>query len=107
MATNGYRVQDNTLQNGYMGKILDVDIYISRNLTQGAVSTTMAKHWLGGKKGAISFAKQADGQVEEIQNPKNADGTTRLGTEYILWSLYGLKTFTDGARELIDVNIRV
>ena len=106
MATSGYKVQDNTLVNGYMGKLLDVDFYISRNLGTSVVSNHNTLHWLGGKKGAISFAQQADSQLEVKDLPQNVDGTVRLGTQYIMWNLYGKKTFTEGARELVDVQIR-
>ena len=106
MATNGYKVQDSALVNGYMGKILDVDIYISRNLSTSVVSNHNVKHWLGGKKGAISFAMQQDPKIEVKDLPQNTDGTIRLGSQYIFWTLYGKKTFVDGARELVDVQIR-
>jgi len=106
MATSGYRNQDETLKNGYMGKILDVQIFTSRNLATSVVSNHNARHWLMGKMGAISFAQQQEPKVEIKDLPTNADGTIRLGTQYICWNLYGLKTFTDGARELVDIQIR-
>jgi hypothetical protein len=49
---------------------------------------------------------QADAQLEVKDLPHNTDGTIKLGTDYILWSLYGKKTFVEGARELRDVVIR-
>lgn len=106
MATSGYKNQDDTLKNGYMGKILDVEIFISRNLATSVVSNNNCRHWLMGKKGAIAFAQQQDPTVEEKDLPQNTDGTVRLGTQYIVWNLYGLKTFVDGARELVDIQVR-
>lgn len=105
MATNGYKVQDSTLVNGYMGKLLDVDIYISRNLSTSTVSTSTTTHWLGGKRKAIDLVVQQEPKLEVKDLPQNDDGTVRLGTQYILWTLYGKKTFTEGARELVDIQI--
>jgi len=107
MASAGFKNADQTIQNGFMGKILDINIYMSRNLTQATVGGTNAYHWLGGKKGAISFAMQANSELEVKDLPQNTDGTIRLGTQYIIWNLYGKKTFTDGTRELVDVRIKV
>jgi hypothetical protein len=61
-----------------------------------------------GNKGAISFGKNAGSLInlEVIENPKLSDGTTFLGTEYILWDLYGKKVFVEGARELVDIRVR-
>lgn len=106
MAISGYKNQDNTLVNGFMGRLLDIDIYISRNLGTSVVSNHNTKHWLMGKKGAISFAMQQEPKLEIKELPQNTDGTIKLGTQYILWDLYGKKTFTDGARELVDIQIR-
>jgi len=106
MATSGYANQDKTLVNGFMGRLLDVDFYMSRNLSTSVVSNHNTKHWLMGKKGAISFAMQEDIHMEEKDLPQNTDGTVRLSTMYILWNLYGKKTFTDGARKLVDIQVR-
>lgn len=106
MATVGYKNQDNTLKNGFMGTILDVEFYMSRNLSTSVVSNHNTKHWLMGRKGAISFAMQEDIHMEEKDLPQNTDGTVRLSTMYILWNLYGKKTFTDGARKLVDIQVR-
>ncbi len=106
MATSGYKNQDNTLRNGFMGRLLDIDFYASRNLGTSVVSNHNTKHWLMGRRGAISFAMQANSQLEVKDLPQNTDGTIRLGTQYVIWNLYGKKTFTDGARELVDIQIR-
>ncbi len=105
MASNGYKVQDSSVVSGYQGKILDVEIYRSNNLSTSTISTTSTTHWVGGKKGAITLVVQQEPRVEVLDLPKNTDGTTRLGTEYILWTLYGIKTFAEGARELVDILI--
>ena len=106
MATSGYKNQDETLVNGFKGRLLELDIYVSRNLSKSVVSNHNTIHWIGGKKGCITFGMQADSQLEVKDLPQNTDGTIKLGTDYILWSLYGKKTFVEGARELVDINIR-
>lgn len=106
MATSGYRNQDETLKNGYMGKILDTEIYITRNLSTSVVSNHNTKHWMLCAKGAVHFAMQQDAKLEVKDLPQNTDGTIRLSTLYILWNLYGKKTFVDGARKMVDINIR-
>jgi len=105
----GYALGDESIKRGYKGTIQDVHIYTSRNLTQTVESSYAAKHWLMGRKGAISFGKNAGSLVnlEMKQNPTLADGTVALGTQYILWDLYGKKTFTEGARELVDIEVRI
>lgn len=105
MASNGYKVQDSSVVNGYQGKILDIEIYRSNNLSTTTISNTSTTHWVGGKKGAITLVVQQEPRVEVLDLPKNTDGTTCLGTEYILWTLYGIKTFSEGARELVDILI--
>jgi hypothetical protein len=108
LIANGFRLADDVMQNGYKGTLDGIDIYTSLNVATSVVSNHNVRHWLMGKKGAISFGKMAGDLVnlEVIQNPKLSDGTTFLGTEYILWNLYGKKTFTEGARELVDIQVR-
>lgn len=105
LATNGYKVQDNAVVNGYQGKILGVEVYVSNNLSTSTISETTTRHWVGGKKGAITLLVQQEPVVEIKDLPQNTDGTIRLGTQYIIWTLYGIKTFTEGARELVDILI--
>lgn len=106
MATSGYRNQDEALRNGFMGRILDMDFFISRNLSTSVVSNHNVKHWLIGRKKAISFGMQQAPKTEIKELPQNTDGTVRLGTQVIVWTLYGKKTFVEGARELVDTQIR-
>lgn len=105
----GYQLGDEAIARGYKGTIENVHIYTSLNLTQSVVSSYASRHWLMGKKGAISFGKNAGDKInlEVVENPVLSDGTISLATQYILWSLWGKKTFTEGARELLDVNVRI
>jgi hypothetical protein len=109
LTSTGYRIGDQTIENGYKGEVNGVQIYTSRNLTQSVVSSYATRHWLMGKKGAISFGKNTGSLVnlEVIKNPSLSDGTHALGTKYILWDLYGKKTFTEGARALVDIAVRI
>lgn len=102
----GFKVADDTIKNGFKGRIAETDIFYSRNLSTSVVSNHNVKHWLLGKKGAISFGMQKDSTLEVKDLPQNTDGTIKLGTDYIIWNLYGKKTFVEGARELVDVQIR-
>lgn len=108
LIANGFQLADSVMKNGYKGDLNGISIYTSLNVATSVVSNHNVRHWVMGKKGAITFGKNAgaDINLEVIENPKLADGTTFLGTEYILWDLYGKKTFTEGARELVDIQIR-
>jgi len=106
MATHGYKVQDETLVNSFKGRILDMEVYTSQNLATSTVSSQTAVHWLAGKKQAITLGLQEESKLEIKELPQNSDGSIRLGDQYILWNLFGHKTFSDGARELVDVVVR-
>lgn len=108
LIANGFQLADQVMKNGYKGDLNGISVYTSLNVGTSVLSNHNVRHWLMGKKGAISFGKNAGSLVnlEVIENPKLSDGTTFLGTEYILWDLYGKKVFAEGARELVDIKIR-
>jgi len=108
LIANGFQLADSVMKNGYKGDLNGISVFTSLNVGTSVVSNHNVRHWLMGKKGAISFGKNAGSLInlEVIENPKLSDGTTFLGTEYILWDLYGKKVFTEGARELVDIVIR-
>lgn len=105
----GFQMADKVLGNGYKGNFNGIDVYTSLNLPTSVVSNHNVRHILMGKKGCITFGKNAGAQInlEVIENPKLSDGTTFLGTEYILWDLFGKKTFVEGAREMVDIQVRI
>lgn len=105
MATNGYKVQDDSVVNGYQGKVMGVRLFVSNNLSTSTISGTTTRHWVGGKLGAITLLVQQEPVLEVKDLPQNTDGTVQLSTQYIIWTLYGKKTFTEGARELVDILI--
>ena len=104
---HGFVVQDKALMNGYIKTIAGVDIYISNNLATSTVGSGTARHWLAGKKGAISLAIQNDTDVDIIENPSLTDGTHKLGKKYVVSNLFGKKTFNWNAKKLVDIQILV
>ena len=61
---------------------------------------TQIQHNLFGKKGATDLVIQKRSSLETKDVPD------KLGKNFIPWILYGLKTFTEGARELVDIRVR-
>jgi len=49
--------------------------------------------------------KAIDMVVQKYPNMAIKDRTGYIGKDVVSWNLYGLKTFTDGAREVVDVKI--
>jgi hypothetical protein len=78
-------------------------VTVSETLTPAADVWTGAlqiQHQLFGKKGAIDLVIQAKPNVEVKEVPD------KLGKNILPWTLYGLKTFVEGARMLVDVRVR-
>lgn len=78
-------------------------ITVSETLTAAAdvwTGNKQIQHQLFGRKGAIDLVIQRRPNVEIKEVPD------KLGKNIIPWTLYGLKTFTEGARELVDVRVR-
>lgn len=63
-------------------------------------AATQIQHNLFGKKGAIDVVIQAQPKLEVKEVPD------KLGKNFLPYTLYGLKTFTEGAKKLVDVRIR-
>jgi len=78
-------------------------VVVSEALTAAADVWTAAKqiqHCLFGKKGATDLVIQAKPKLEVKEVPD------KLGKNFLPYTLYGLKTFTEGAKKLVDVRIR-
>lgn len=58
------------------------------------------QHQMFGRKGAIDLVIQKRPNIEIKEVPD------KLGKNVIPWTLYGLKTFAEGARALVDVRVR-
>jgi len=96
--TVGFNSADATLRNGYAGKFMGFEVYISNNLPTGECSalsistlggptaagsaTTGTAHYFG-KKGAIDLVLQRAPALE-IRKPSN-----KIGANYITWTVYG------------------
>ena len=63
-------------------------------------AATQLQHNLFGKRGAIDLVIQARPKVEIKEVPD------KLGKNVLPWTLYGLKTFTEGAKQLVDIRVR-
>lgn len=78
-------------------------VAVSETLTAPADVWTAAKqiqHQLFGKKGAIDLVIQAKPKIEIKEVPD------KLGKNVLPYTLYGKKTFIEGARALVDVKVR-
>lgn len=79
------------------------NIVVSETLTAAADIWTVAtqiQHNLFGKKGATDVVIQAEPKLVTKEVPD------KLGKNFLPHTLYGLKTFTEGAKKLVDVRIR-
>jgi hypothetical protein len=94
-AANGFNIADSTIRNGYAGDFLGFRIYVSNNLTTTAGIT----HIIAGKKGAIDLVIQKEPGTKITQPP------LKIGKNFLTWDLYGMKTFYEGARNMIDVRV--
>ncbi len=75
---------------------------VSETLTDGTDVWTAAKekqHNLFGRKGGITLVMQSDARPQVKQVPD------KLGVNVLNGVLYGVKTFTDGAKETVNVEI--
>ena len=97
-ANTGFNIADATLRNGYAGKFMGYEVYISNNLPTGecsalsistlggptaAGSATTGVSCYFGKKGAIDLILQKAPALE-IRKPSN-----KLGANFITWTVYG------------------
>lgn len=95
LASSGFNVADATLRNGYAGDFLGFRVYVSNNLT----TETSTTHLLAGRHGAIDLVMQQAPLVKIKEEPK------KLGVNFLVWMAYGLKTFTQNANRLVDVQV--
>jgi len=76
---------------------------VSETLTDGTDTWTAAKekqHNLFGRKGGITLVMQSDARPQVKQVPD------KLGVNILNGVLYGVKTFADGAKETVNVEIQ-
>ncbi len=78
-------------------------IAVSETITPAAdvwTSALQIQHNLFGRKGAIDLViqKRPNVEIKEVSD--------KLGKNVLPYTLYGLKTFNEGTKELVDVNVR-
>lgn len=75
---------------------------VSETLTDGTdtwTATSQKQHNLFGKKGAVTVVMQSDARI------RIKDVQDKLGVNILNGVLYGIKTFADGAKQLVNVEI--
>lgn len=98
-AANGFNIADSTIRNGYAGNYLGMRILVSNNLTTTGTGATAITHILAGNSGSIDLVVQKEPSTLITQPP------LKIGKNFITWTLFGKKTFYQGARNLIDVRV--
>lgn len=79
---------------------------IDSSFADAAISFgTEVVHCLAGEEGAIELAYQEKGKVYVNNTPVDSSGNTILGKEYNYLMMSGVKTFREGKRKLIDVQV--
>jgi len=68
--------------------------------TDGWTAALQSQHCLFGVKGAIEVVIQKEPSVEVKDVPD------KIGKNIVPWTLYGLKTFNEGKKMLVDVKVR-
>ena len=99
-AQSGFQVADSTLRNGYAGDFLGFRVYITNNLataTYGGETTELSYF---GKARSIHLVMQQAPKVEIKDVP------TKIGKNFIAWTLYGLKTFTKNKNRFLKAYIK-
>lgn len=77
-------------------------IVVSETLTDGTDGFTSAKqvqHNLFGRQGSIDLV------IQKAPNVKFKDRDGYLGKDVVSWTVYGKKTFNQGTKEIVDVQI--
>ncbi len=114
-ANTGFNVSDSTLRNGYAGKWMGYEIYLSNNLPSGVISA-LAPAAIGGpsaagsavtgtamyfgRKGMIDLILQKAPTLE-LRKPSN-----KIGTNFVTWTLYGGGVVTKNRGRARNVAVR-
>lgn len=79
---------------------------IESSFADSAISFgTEVVHCLAGEEGAIELAYQEKGKVYMNPHPVDSSGNTILGKEFNYLVMSGVKTFRQGKRKIIDVQL--
>lgn len=96
-ATNDNAANTMTLDYKGLG-VLEVSETLTDS-TDGWTSAKQKQHCLFGRKGAITCVVQKDPM------PQTKEVSDKLGKNILVGMLYGWKTYADGAKQLVDVQI--
>jgi len=97
-ASTGFNTSDATLRNGYAGKFMGYEVYISNNLPSGVISA-LAPSTIGGPSAAGSattghamyFGRKGciDLVVQRAPTMQLRKPDSKIGTNIITWTIYG------------------
>lgn len=103
-ATNGFNTADSVLNNGKVGNLMGVDIYVVRSgtfvsATIGTTTVTNSGHRVFGVKGAATYASPRGMQYAE------KDVTSKTGKEINVFGLVGFKLWSQKAALTVDITL--
>lgn len=103
-ATNGFSMADATLNNGFAGRWMGVDIYVARTGTfvtdtLGTKSVVASGHRVFGVKGVSTYAAPRGVKYEE----KAVSGKT--GMETVTYGYTGFKLWAQKAALIVDITL--
>ena len=103
-ATTGYNFADSVINNGKVGHLLGIDIYVVRtgtfvDATIGTTTVTNNNHRVFGLKGAATYASPRGIQYDE----KGVTGKT--GKEIVVFGLLGFKLWQKNAANTVDITL--
>lgn len=103
-ATNGFNTADAVLNNGKVGHLMGVDIYVVRtgtfvSATLGTTTVTNSGHRVFGVKGVSTYASPRGVQYEEKQV------TGKTGREIAVYGLIGFKLWAQKASLIVDITL--
>ena len=97
--TRATSLGDAVVANGFIGKIAGFEVFVSNNLTEAS----SVRHLIAATRGVVSYAAQIKPVVETT--PSSA--RTRFANLWKSQLLYGIKTFTEGANRMVDLQVTI
>jgi hypothetical protein len=80
----------------------DVDIITNGHVVYSQSGVTLGgevAHCWAGQYGCTDMVIQKDVEIQKNKEPK------KTGYNYLAWTLYGVKTFVEGAKRCVDVRV--
>ncbi|MDD5178328.1 MAG: hypothetical protein PHT54_03565 [Candidatus Nanoarchaeia archaeon] len=103
-STNGFSFADSALNNGFMTRMMGIDIYVVKDSTFvsdtiGTVAVTNSGHRVFGVKGVATYAAPRGVRTEE----KQVSGKT--GMEVVTYAYVGFKLWSVKAALVVDITV--